>query len=135
MLSVPDWPNAVMVTTTTATTISLSWTVPHGSFGIYEVMWKRDVQGRCTDEAVGSTTIIDSSTNYTITGLEEDSNYIIIVRVTNAMDNGSEVSDPITGMTEDAGEGLNDVMLIEIRCNYFLLQPHLPLPLLSVYLL
>ena len=97
------------------------------------MMWKRDVQGKCTDEAVGSTTIIDSSTNYTITGLEEDSNYIIIVRVTNA--DGIEVSDPITGMTEDAGEGLNDVMLIEIRCNYFLLQPHLPLPLLSVYLL
>ena len=59
--------------------------------------------GKCSDEGMGSTTITNGSTSYTIMRLEEDSNYTIIVTAINAA--GSAVSDPITGMTEEAGEG------------------------------
>ena len=89
--------------------------------------------GECSDEDKGSTTITNGSTSYTITGLEEDSNYTIIVTAINAA--GSAVSDPITGMTKEAGEGINDVRSYkagEINSSF---QPHLPLPLLSVFLI
>ena len=59
--------------------------------------------GKCSDEDMGSTTITNGSTSYTIAGLEEDSNYTITVTAINAA--GSAVSDPITGITEKAGEG------------------------------
>ena len=59
--------------------------------------------GKCSDKDMGSTTITNGSTSYTITGLEEDSNYTITVTAINAA--GSAVSDPITGITEKAGEG------------------------------
>ena len=60
--------------------------------------------GKCSDEDKGNTTITNGSTRYyTITGLEEDSSYTITVTAINAA--GRAVSDPITGMTEKAGEG------------------------------
>ena len=43
----------------------------------------------------------NGSTNYTITGLEEDSSYTITVTATNAA--GSAASDPVTGMTLISG--------------------------------
>ena len=106
-LTVPGMPTA-MVSSTTATTISLSWSVHSGSVDSYEVMWERDTSGWCPDEDEGSTTITDGSTSYTITGLEEDSSYNITVTATNAA--GSAVSDPVTGMTGEAGEGLTDMV-------------------------
>ena len=98
----------VTVNSTTATTISLSWTSAGSVVDSYEVVWKRDTStsGGCSDEDEGSTTITDGSTSYTITGLEEDSNYTITVNATNAA--GSAVSDPVTGMTGEAGEGEKD---------------------------
>ena len=51
-----------------------------------------------------SATITGGSTSYTITGLEEDSNYTITVTATNAT--GSAVSDSVTGMTLEAGDRL-----------------------------
>ena len=100
---------SVLVISTTATTISLSWSVPSGSVvDSYEVMWERDTSGECPDEDEGSATITDGSTSYTITGLEEGSSYTITVTATNAA--GSVVSDPITGMTGEAGEGLTDMV-------------------------
>ena len=42
------------------------------------------------------------STSYTITGLEEHSNYTITVTAVNAAD--SSVSVPVSGMTMEAGE-------------------------------
>ena len=107
-LTVPDMPTA-MVNSTSATTISLSWSVPSGSeVDSYEVMWERDTSGECPDEDEGSVTITDGSTSYTITELEEDSNYTITVTATNAA--GSAVSDPVTGMTGKAGEGLTGMV-------------------------
>ena len=100
---------SVIVSSTTATTISLSWSVPSGSVvDSYEVMWERDTSGECPDEYEGSATITDGSTSYTITGLEEDSNYTITVTATNPA--GSAASDPVTGMTGEAGEGLTDMV-------------------------
>ena len=106
--AVPGQPS-VTVSSTTAITISLSWSVPGGSVeDSYEVMWERDTLGECGDEDEGSTTITDGSASYTITGLEEDSSYAIAVTATNAA--GSAVSDPVTGITGEAGEGLNNVV-------------------------
>ena len=102
--AVPGQPSVTV--SSTATTISLSWSIPSGSVvDSYEVVWERDTSGECPDEDEGSATITDSSTSYTITGLEEDSSYTITVTATNAA--GSAASDPITGMTREAGEGLH----------------------------
>ena len=91
-----------MVDTTTATTISLSWT-SGGSEGVsYEVDWQRVTTGDCDDDDSGNATLEGGSmTSYTVTGVQEDSNYTITVTASNG--NGSERSDPITAMTQTAG--------------------------------
>ena len=93
-----------MVDSTTSTTISLSWTTSNGTADSYEVTWERDTSGECTDVDEGSATISGSSTSYTISGLQEDSNYTITVTATNTA--GSAVSVPVTAVTGEAGEGL-----------------------------
>ena len=98
------------------------------------MMWERDTSEECPDEDEGSTTITDGSTSYTITGLEEDSRYAITMTATNAA--GSAASDPVTGMTGEAGEGLTDMVRIDNQVKSFLiLQLRLPLPLLSIHLM
>ena len=88
----------------TATSISLSWSVPSGSVVTsYEVMWQRDTSVGCSDEDEGSTTITDGSTSYEIMGLEEDSSYTISVTAVNVA-GSSAVSETVTAMTEEAGE-------------------------------
>ena len=83
------------VSSTTATTISLSWSVPSGSVvESYEVTWERE-------GIRSSTTITDGSTSYNITGLEAEANYTITVAASNGA--GSAVSDPVTGTTGRAG--------------------------------
>ena len=63
----------------TATTISLSWSVPGESVVTsYEVMWQRS-----SSSAGTSGEITNSSTSYTIEGLESDTLYSITVRVAN----------------------------------------------------
>ena len=91
----PGQPSAT-VSSTTTTTISLSWSDPSGSVvDSYEVMWERD-------GTRSTTTITDGSTSYTMTGLEEDSSYTITVTATNAA--GSAVSYPVTIVTANAGK-------------------------------
>ena len=97
----------VTVNSMAATSISLSWTSAGSVVDSYEVMWERDTSGECPDEDEGSATIADGSISYNITELEEDSNYTITVTATNAA--GSAVSDPVTGVTGEAGEGLTDM--------------------------
>ena len=70
----------------------------------------RDSSGECSDKDIGNTTITDGSTCYNITELEEDSNYTITVMATNVA--GSEISNPVTGMTEKAGEEFNEIHVI-----------------------
>ena len=67
----------------------------------YEVEWERDTSGACLDVDEGNTTIIGTLTNYTITGLEEDSSYTITVTAVNTA--GSNISQTIVH-TEEAGK-------------------------------
>jgi len=89
----------VTVDSTAATTISLSWTSAGES---NYVLWTRDTSGECPDEDEGYN--ITASTSYNITGLEEDSNYTIIVLVVNAIE--IAISGPVTAVTTEAGERL-----------------------------
>ena len=89
------------VQSTTATTISLSWTSAGLMVDNYEVMWQRDTSGDCPDQDVGSNTLNDGSTSYIITGLEESSNYTITVIATNA--NEIATSNYVTGFTQESG--------------------------------
>ena len=97
----------------------------------YEVVWERDTSGECPNKDEGSATITDGSTSYIITGLEEDSSYIITVTATNAI--GSAVTNPMTGMTGEAGERQCYIpLLIRYFCLFQLSLPH---PLLLVHLM
>ena len=93
----------VTVDSTTAISITLSGSVPSGSVVTsYEVMWQRDTSLECPDdEDDGNDMVTGDFTEYTITGLEEDSRYIITVTLFN--DAGSS-EDTITVMTEETGE-------------------------------
>ena len=111
--------------TTTATSFSLSWT-SGGSDGLsYVVEWQRDTSVGCSHEDQDNTTITDSSTNYTISGLEEDSRYTITVTASNT---AGEVSNTVTAITEEAGERLSLLVVTGLWSS--LSQLHLPLPLL-----
>ena len=99
---VPGQPS-VSVNSTTATTISLSWSVPSGSVvDSYEVMWTSE---ECPDDVdEGSATITDGSTSYTIENLREGSSYTITVTATNSA--GTGPSDSETAETEEYSEWL-----------------------------
>ena len=97
---------SVTVSSTTATTISLSWSVPNGSVvDKYEVTWERE-------GIRSSTTITDGSTSYNITGLEAEANYTITVAASNRT--GSAVSDPVSGTTGRAGK----IMCVKVFTSY-----------------
>ena len=93
----------VMADSTTATSISLSWTTG-GSEGVsYTVVWQRDTSGDCSDVNEGSESLSGGSmTMYDIPELEEDSTYSITVTATNTL--GSEMSVAISANTLTAGE-------------------------------
>ena len=96
------------VNSTTAKTISLSWTSAGSKVENYEVMWEKDTSGKCPDKNEGSANITGGITSYTITNLEEDSKYTITMTATNTAE--SVVSDTVSGMTKEAGEGLCDMI-------------------------
>ena len=107
-VSVPGMPTAV-VSSTTESTIHLTWRVPRGSVvDSYEVKWERDTSGECPDEDVGNATITHGLTSLNIGQLEESSTYNITVIANNIA--GSVVSDPIIGMTRKTGRILTDVV-------------------------
>ena len=88
--------------TSTATSISLSWTSAGSEAISYEVMWETvDIGGCSSGSDMDSTTITDGSTSYDIMGLEEDSSYTITVTASNSA--GSS-EDTVTAMTLEAGE-------------------------------
>ena len=95
-------PPVASLASATATTISISWSIPSGSVvDSYDVTWQRDTLVGCSDEDQGTTTISGGSTGYVIIGLEGDSSYIITLRAFNAA--GSS-EDTIETMTQEAGE-------------------------------
>ena len=106
----PPGQPSVTVSSTTTTTISLSWSVPSGSVvDSYKVIWEGD-------GTRSSTITTGGSTSYTIRGLEEDSSYTITVTATNAA--GSAPSYHITIVTEKEGEKY-DIRRIELICNFY----------------
>ena len=93
------------VSTTTATSISLSWSVSTDSVVTqYLVEWQRETSVGCTDEDQANTTITDGSTvSYDIPELEENSRYMMTVTVSNSA-GSSGASNSVNGMTLVAGE-------------------------------
>ena len=89
------------VDSTTATSISLSWTSAGLDVTSYELMWQRDTLGECSD--VGGDSLTLTSTNSVIMGLEEDSIYSATV-IANNVAVSRAVSDAVTAMTLEAGE-------------------------------
>ena len=90
--------------TTTATTITISWTNNDPMVTSYEVMWETDDVGGCSGGSdMDSTIVTDGSTRYDITELEEDSTYSITVTASNSA-GISAVSNTVTAMTMEAGE-------------------------------
>ena len=90
---VPGQPT-VFVTAITATSISLSWSVPSGSVVTSsEVMWRVFSTTKADDDEGRVTSGSITSTSYTIQELESGTNYSITVTVANAA--GSAVSHPI----------------------------------------
>ena len=87
--------------TTTATTITISWTSAGSESVSYEVMWERDITVGCSDEDEGSATITDDSMNYVITDLFGISDYIITVIASNPIN--TETSNEIRSTTTEAG--------------------------------
>ena len=59
----------------------------------------------------GNKNITGGYFSYTIEQLEEDSNYTITLTAINAA--GSAVSDPITGLTVEAGEGQTEIIAMD----------------------
>ena len=92
----------VTADSTTATTISLSWT-SGGSEGVsYEVDWQRVTTGECDDEDEDSATLVGGSmTSYTVTELKKGSNYTITVTASN--DNGKDKDSSIMATTQTEG--------------------------------
>ena len=84
----------INVDTTTATTISLSWTSAGSVVDSY-------ASGDCLDEDDGSTILTDGSTSYNITELEEYSNYTITVMAVSNVENAT--TNTITATTGEAG--------------------------------
>ena len=68
-------------------------------------MWQTDNVGGCSGGSdTGNATIIDDSTSYDITGLEEDSTYSITVIASNIVN--SVNSEAINGITLETSESI-----------------------------
>ena len=85
----------VRVTSTTSTSISLSWNVPSGSVVTsYEVMWRALSSGdEANDDGGSETSGSITSTSYTIQELESFTIYNITITAINA--DGIAISQPI----------------------------------------
>ena len=93
----------ITVGTTTATSISLSWTSAGSEVDSYGVMWQRNTSGEYPNEHEDNISLTDGSTSYDIMGLEADSSYSITVTASNAA-GSSAVNNTVTAITLEAGE-------------------------------
>ena len=120
----------VTVESTTSTSIQISWTGSCSKVDKYEVKWERDTTRECRDVNLFNKTIINDSTSYNITELEEDSYYTIIVT---ANKSGIVVNSSIMEVTPEAGKDTFCGMVNDMKLCPFS-QLHLPLPHVSVQL-
>ena len=101
--TVPNQPR-VSVQDVSATSISLSWSVPSDSVVTsYEVVWQRDTSGDCPNEDQGNSTLTGGSTSYDLVGLEENSRYTVTLTASNEA-GSSDRSDPVAETTDKAGK-------------------------------
>ena len=90
-----------MDATATSTTIALSWTQSGSSVDRYTVSYTYIIR-RCGCPMTGSEDISDGdATSFTLTDLEEDSNYTITLTAISAA--GQATSNQITATTSEAG--------------------------------
>ena len=93
---------SVSVGPSTPTSIILFWNVSIDSVVFsFEVSWQKVAMVTCLDVDEGSIIGAYGSGSIAITGLEEDSNYIITMTASNT---ACSVNDTVTGMTREAGE-------------------------------
>ena len=91
-----------LVNSITDTTITLSWTSGGSEVTVYQLMWQRNTSLECPDEDVGDDYTYADFTEYNITGLEEDSSYIItLITIYN---DSIVISNTVTALTLEAGE-------------------------------
>ena len=97
---VPTQPT-IGLTTPTETSVSITWTVDAGSVvESYRVLWQRDTSVGCPGEDEGNETLTGDPTSHNVTGLEEDSSYIITLWASNA---AGSVDVGVAVMTLEAG--------------------------------
>ena len=93
------------VITTSATSISLSWTSTDSEAISYEVMWETDDIGGCSGvRDMNSTILTEGSSSYAIMGLEEDSSYSITLTVSSPKAAETRDSVNVTVKTLEAGK-------------------------------
>ena len=103
-LSVPSVAVLDDPTIVTATTIRITGSVSSGSVvTAFVVEWQRDTSVGCSDMNERTISVNGAFTGYTIMGLEPGNRYTITVTVSNSV-GSSGVSNPVTAMTEEAGE-------------------------------
>ena len=107
------------LSSTTSTTILITWNSFGQEVDNYVVMWVRDTSGKCLDVDSGNDTIPGGSTDYIIRNVEEDSKYFIAVKAISPA--GSAVSLEVSGTTLKAGERLSNIVKIDILSNTVLL--------------
>ena len=90
----------VTVDSTTSTSIHISWTTICQEVEQYEVAWKRDTTRECPAVEIVSSTLVNSSTGFNITELEENSHYMLTVT---ANTNGLAINNSVIGITAEAG--------------------------------
>ena len=87
---------------TTSTSIQIFWASTCVDMDRYEIMWERDTTKKCSDIKMANTTQINNFTSFTITGLEEDSHYIITLTASTMW--AAISSSSVKGMTAEAGK-------------------------------
>ena len=87
--AVPSAPYIDSTPTVTATTVTITGSVPSDSVVTgFLVQWQRDTSHGCSNEDEGSILTTGSFTSYAITGLEEGNKYTITVTLYNEAGSG-----------------------------------------------